>query len=153
MTSLVIEAMQQADRDSNEPALSNLGIERRDAFLAKLPLETPNAPVGPHPSASPHRCSDKGVLEIDEHAYLELLDWSARQSVPGKLGSTSTSTPSVLQRLGLDQDRWNKLMSHFEQAFVHLAGRCDRVESSRSHLTFRRFRVSPLAKKLLPSAA
>ena len=34
------------------------------------------------------RCSDKGFLQMPEQAYLELLDWTARQTVAGKRGTT-----------------------------------------------------------------
>ncbi|MEL7338160.1 MAG: hypothetical protein AAFN70_18345 [Planctomycetota bacterium] len=127
--------------------------KRRDAFLAKLTIDPIQDPVGPSPSKTPARCSDKGVLELPTHASLELADWTARQIAPGKRGCTPDNTPPVLQRLGLEPKCWCELMDHFVDAFIHLAGRSDRVDAARSHQTGRRFRVRPLARTLLPSAA
>jgi hypothetical protein len=38
--------------------------------------------------------------------YLQLLDWTARQTVPGKCGSTPPDAPSVLERLNLSAPVW-----------------------------------------------
>jgi hypothetical protein len=43
--------------------------------------------------------------------YVELLDWTSRQVVPGKRGSTPSTLPPVLARLGLDAACWCKLVS------------------------------------------
>ena len=89
---------------------------------------------------------------MDERSYIELLDWTARQKAPGKRGSTPQEYPPVLKRLGLCRENWLELVWSFEDAFIHIAGRCDRVDSMRSHLTRRRFRVRPLARRLLSPA-
>ncbi|MCG8652093.1 MAG: hypothetical protein MI861_19800 [Pirellulales bacterium] len=125
--------------------------ERRDAFLAKLTLDEQSGQVGVLPSGSGKRCSDKGFLGIDFASYLELLDWTARQSVLGKRGTTPQETPPILQRLGMGSSSWLELVDHFEQTFVLVAGRCDRVSGLRSHATGRRFRLTPRARRLLPS--
>jgi hypothetical protein len=126
---------------------------RRDAFLAKLSIDEANDPIGVVPSETGRRCSDKGFLSMDFTAYLELLDWTARQLVPGKRGSTPEDTPPILKRLGLLPTSWIELVSDFEDTFCHLAGRCDRIDAARSHQTQRRFRGPPRARKLLPSPA
>ncbi len=146
-----LEAEQQIDSDTAEAVSNEIPSVRRDAFLAKLTINVSQDPVGADPSDSPHRCSNKGVLELDALAYFELLDWSSRQNVSGKGGTTPQDTPPILERLGLDRRRWQALMDQFEAAFSHLAGRCDRIDGIRSHLTQRRFRVRPLGRKLLPS--
>ena len=148
-----IEAEQKATQAAETRSDTESVSRRRDAFLAKLTIDPINDPVGPSPSDTPDRCSDKGVLELSTDAYLELADWTARQLAPGKRGRTSADTPPVLQRLGLSPKCWHELMDHFEDAFIHLAGRCDRIAAARSHQTARRFRVRPLGRTLLPSAA
>ncbi|KAA5540226.1 hypothetical protein FYK55_21565 [Roseiconus nitratireducens] len=125
---------------------------RRDAFLAKLTIEKSDA-VGAVPAENGRRCSDKGFLSLSDDAYLELLDWTARQIAPGKRGSTPMRLPSILKRLGLEQSSWCELVADFDRCFYLVAGRCDRVQSVRSHHTGRRFRVRPLARRLLPAAA
>ena len=124
--------------------------ERRDAFLAKLTIDEAKDPIGVVASQTGRRCSDKGFLAMTSDSYFELLDWTARQVVPGKGGSTLEETPPVLKRLGLQASSWCELVTSFEDAFCHVAGRCDRVDSSRSHCTQRRFRVRSRARKLLP---
>jgi len=42
------------------------------------------------------------AMSMSIEDYLELLDWTARQVVPGKRGSTPSTLPPVLARLGLD---------------------------------------------------
>jgi REP element-mobilizing transposase RayT len=148
-----IQAEQQTTGVSETRSGTKSAGKRRDALLAKLTIDPINDPVGASPSETPDRCSDKGVLELSTHAYLELADWTARQVAPGKRGRTPEETPPVLQRLGLRPKCWCELMDRFEDIFIHLAGRCDRIDAARSHQTARRFRVRPLARTLLPSAA
>ena len=124
---------------------------QRDAFLSRVELNEAEGPIGPQPSQSGHRCSEKGFLPMTTRQYLELLDWTARKAVPGKRGSTPRDTPPVLKRLGLEESRWCELIRSFEETFCHVAGRTDRVSVLRSHLTGRRFRMRPSASALLPS--
>jgi len=139
------------DSQANSSAAKPPSGERRDAFLAKLTMDEAKDPIGVVASQTGRRCSDKGFLAMSPESYFELLDWTARQVVPGKRGSTPTETPPVLKRLGLQASSWCELVTSFEDAFCHVAGRCDRVDSSRSHCTRRRFRVRSLARQLLPA--
>ena len=124
--------------------------QRRDAFLAKLTLDEANGSVGPVPSETGRRCSDKGFLPMTTCEYLELVDWTARQVIAGKRGATPKDAPPILKRLGLELSSWRELVWSFEATFSHVAGRCHRVSSFRSHLTRRRFRMRSSARKLLP---
>jgi len=83
--------------------------------------------------------------------YLELLDWTARQSVPGKRGSTPNTLPLVLARLGLDAACWCELVSDFGRLFCSVAGRPESVVSTRCHRTRRRYRLRRRARELLPA--
>ena len=123
----------------------------RDMFLAKLTINETADRAGPVPSETGLRCSDKGFLSMKLTDFLELLDWTARQVVPGKRGTTPIEIPPVLKRLGLETSSWRELVTSFEDTFSHLAGRCDRMDLTRSHLTRRRFRVRSRARKLLPA--
>lgn len=145
----VAESESQPTKDSPTPSPSS--SERRDAFLAKLSIDEKHDPIGPCPSVSGKRCSDKGFLSLPTKDYIELLDWTARQLVPGKGGRTPDSYPPILQRLGLGREAWCSLVNQFEDVFCHVAGRVDRVAERRSHRTKRRFRVRSIAKTLLPS--
>jgi hypothetical protein len=55
-------------------------------WLAPLELDEAGAP-GPQPSVLPTRASDKGFLPMGVEDYLELLDWTGRQTVAGKTGT------------------------------------------------------------------
>ncbi len=140
-----IVALQQV---SNENASSTQ--PRRDAFLANLFLDETDGAAGSITSASGLRCSDKGFLPLRINSYLELLDWTARRIAAGKQGTTPAEMPPILQRLGLEASNWHELVCSFEQNFIHVAGRCDRVTVMRSHQTHRRFRLRPAARMLLP---
>ena len=125
--------------------------ERRDAFLAKLSIDERNDSIGSLISKTNQRCSDKGFLALTTSEYFELLDWTARQIVPGKEGRTPESCPPILKRLGLARQSWCTLVTQFADVFCHVSARADRVDRCRSHRTMRRFRLRPTARKLLPA--
>ncbi len=120
-------------------------------FLAPLTLDERSGETGPVPSQADSRCSDKGFLAIDLASYIELLDWTARQVVEDKPGRTPTSIPPILQRLGIESGSWLELVQTFSKTFRIVAGRCDRVDCMRGNETGRRFRLTPSARRLLPS--
>jgi REP element-mobilizing transposase RayT len=136
---------------SPSPASANRTTHRRDAFLAKLTIDEASDPIGPVPNLTGHRCSDKGFFAITEEAYFELLAWTAEHVSNHRSSPPANETPPVLKRVGLEAHAWCGLVSGFGQVFIHLAGRCDRIDASRTHGTSRRFRVRPLARTLLPA--
>ena len=72
-----------------------------DCFLSPLELDERRGEVGPCSHSGGARCSDKGFLPMSVSAYLELLDWTARQPPAGKRGSTPPDAPPILERLKL----------------------------------------------------
>jgi len=123
--------------------------EKPDRFLSPLSIDESSDPIGPCASESGERCSDKGFLALPIEDYLELLDWTARQVVPGKRGSTPSSLPPVLARLGLDAACWCELVSDFGRLFCSVAGRPECVDSMRCHRTQRRYHLRRRARELL----
>ncbi|MEQ8787563.1 MAG: hypothetical protein RIC55_14765 [Pirellulaceae bacterium] len=103
--------------------------ESADAWLAPLPLEEGEAQVGPalsvsgESSVTGRRCSDRGFLPLTLSQYLELLDWTGRQHVPGKRGVIPSETPPILARLRIAERDWLELTFHFGRLFQHHAGR------------------------------
>jgi hypothetical protein len=85
-------------------------------------------------------------------AYLELLDWSARQWVTGKRGSAPDGLAPVLSRLGLDSGSWCELVSDFGKLFCTVAGRPEQVDALRSHRTHRRYHLRRRARELFASS-
>jgi len=102
---------------------SNPDRETADSFLAPLSIDEQSDPVGPCVSSSASRCSDKGFLAMSLEDYLLLLDWTARQSVEGKRGTTPDCVPPILQRLGIAQSSWCELVSDFGKLFSGVAGK------------------------------
>ncbi len=112
-----------------------------DASLAPVHNDELQAPPGPQPSASGKRCSDKGFLNMTSVEYLELLDWTARQIVPGKAGATSADVPPLLERVGLKSASWIGLVNGFGSLFHNVAGRPHEIARVRSLRRNMRFRV------------
>jgi len=119
-----------------------------DAFLSPLTMDEYSDPIGPCASPSGQRCSDKGFLAMSIIEYVELLEWSARQVVPGKRGRTPKDFPPVLTRLGLERDSWCELVSDFGKLFCTVAGRPEQVDLLRSHRTHRRYHLRRRAREL-----
>ena len=124
-----------------------------DAFLSPLAIDELGDSLGPCPSDGGRRCSDKGFLPLSIQDYALLLDWTARQRVAGKRGVTPASLPPVLHQLGLAAESWCQLVGRFGELFFCVAGQPTVIDSARSRLRQRRFRVRPAARKLLCDAS
>lgn len=81
--------------------------------------------------------------------YLDLLDWTARGSVPGKRGRTPASAAGVLKRLGMSPTDWCELTSDFGKLFGTVAGQTECVDALRSHQTHRRYHLRRRARELM----
>ncbi len=124
-----------------------------DGFLSPLSIDELRDDIGANPSATGLRCSDKGFLSIGTVDYLKLLDWTARQVVPGKRGSTPESVPGILERLSLDPKTWLVLVTRFGKLFNNVAGRPRVIDSVRSRLQHRRFHLHRETRELLDTEA
>ena len=54
--------------------------------------------------------------------YLELVDWTGRQIRDDKRGFIANHYPSILERLGIEDDQWLQLTKGFEVCFKDLVG-------------------------------
>ena len=66
--------------DANLGSVKNKETEQsalpvRDAFLSPIQNDELHDELGPRPSRSDFRCSDKGFSSMSSADYLELLDW------------------------------------------------------------------------------
>jgi len=61
--------------------------------------------------------------------YLELVDWSGRAQLENKRGSIKEDLPSILDRLGFDQDRWFQSMKLHRQRFP-MIGSPDQIRAA-----------------------
>ncbi len=85
--------------------------------------------------------------------YLQLLDWTARQTVAGKRGSTPIAKPPILDRLSIAPATWRALVGDFGRLFYHVAGKPQTVDNCRSRVTQRRFRVRRRMRQVMAPAA
>jgi hypothetical protein len=120
---------------------ANSALEPPDRSLAPVHIDERTDALGPQPSCGGGRCSDKGFLNMTAAEYLQFLDWTARQIVPGKRGSTPPETPDILQRVGLTRESWLELVSNFGQLFHNVAGQPHEIARTRSRRRNIRFRV------------
>jgi hypothetical protein len=81
--------------------------------------------------------------------YLQLLDWTARQTIPGKSGATPDDVPPILERWKLSPTAWCELVSNFGRLFSTVAGHPRIVDGSRSRRSRRRFHLSPRVRESL----
>ena len=120
-----------------------------DSFLAPIEIDELNDPIGARASTDKHRCSDKGFLAMPASAYMELLDWSARQMVTGKRGATPEDAPPIFERLKIKPAVWYELVTRFGKLFSLVAGQPHRVDEFRGRLRKKRYHVRQAARELL----
>ncbi|WP_286177385.1 hypothetical protein [Stieleria mannarensis] len=162
-----IESVRASKQTSEEQSCNSLDQEsidtptpttspqtrRPDAFLSPVNLNEAIATAGPHPSESGERCSDKGFVAISEEAYLQLLDWTARQLASEKPGKTPSDLPPILKRLGLSPTLWFTLVANFSEVFSTIAGRPEHIDHERTKQTGRRFYIPRHTRMLFGQAA
>ncbi len=59
------------------------------------------------------RASDDSGFDIDFNQYVELVDKTGRQLVPGKTGAIPAELPPILDRLGIDRKSWTESIKEF----------------------------------------
>ena len=86
-------------------------------------------------------------------AYLELLDWTARQIVTGivtgKRDATPEDAPPLLVRLNIKPAVWFELATQFGRLFSLVAGQPHRVDAFRSRIRRKRSHLRRAARELL----
>ena len=61
-------------------------------------------------------------LSITTEDYLDLIDWTARQTSPDKHGKVAASEPPILQKLGLAESQWTQQMLGTETRYWRAIG-------------------------------
>jgi REP element-mobilizing transposase RayT len=121
----------------------------RDRHLSPLAIDERHDPIGACLSLSGQRASDKGFLPMSEAAYLELLDWTARELKPGKRGQTPANLEPLLERIEVDAETWCSLVKDFGRLFYAMAGKPHVIEGHTSRDGQRRYKTKGVARKLL----
>jgi REP element-mobilizing transposase RayT len=107
-----------------------LGTPDAAAFLAPLEIdqtELGQTELGPLPSATHRRASDKGCLPITVADYLNLVDWTGRQLAEGKRGVIPAKLAPILVRLCIADHHWLSVVAHFGRYFHRVAGAAQSV--------------------------
>ena len=128
-------------------------VDSVDAFLSPVGVSEISDQPGPMGSPTGKRCSDKGFLQMSDQAYLELLDWTARQTAPGKAGPTGVEPPPILVRLGLPPAVWLGMVAEFGRLFPTMAGLPHHVERVRSRKRGLRYHVRAATRELFSQGA
>ena len=76
------------------------------------------------------------------------LDWTARQTAPGKRGTTPAAAPPIFERLAMSEVTWCELVQNFGRLFYNVAGHPQKIEATRSRQTNRRFHTTSAARAL-----
>lgn len=138
---------QELDSRSTEVSQVRADVDRGKSHG---PLETcVYGQLGPMASTSGERCSDKGFAAMTPPEYLQLLDWTARQIIPGKRGSTPIEMPPIFQRLKISREVWCELVRDFGKYFSVVAGKPEIVANYRSRVSQQIFKVRRTALDLL----
>ena len=80
-------------------------------WLAPVELEPKRKKV--REKCSSRRASNKGCVFMSLAEYLELLDWTGRQVMPGKRGAVARKVPAILDRLNLSAELWMQTIAGF----------------------------------------
>jgi len=91
--------------------------------------DTPRARV-PLVGFGASQTSTREVIPFSLTAYLELVDWTGRRIVAGKLGAIDPDIPPILRRLNIDAAAWEQLMQPSGNVFGRAVGH---VACLRSH--------------------
>jgi len=94
----------------------------RDGWLSPVELQG-EAMAESQPAE--RRASNKGFLPLRLEQYLELLDWTGRQTRPDKRGQIPAELLPILERLRLSSETWVETVLNFGRWFRLAAGRVD----------------------------
>ncbi len=85
--------------------------------------------------------------------YIDLLNWTIEELIPGKAKHESSPPPTHLAHLKLSADTWCGLVKDFGRLFSLVAGRPESVESYQGKQSHRRFYMRREVRELFKSAA
>jgi len=80
----------------------------------------------PHTALVPFNCGratkTEQPLPFDFSEYLQLVDWTARQTRADKTGKLDANAPPILERCGIQTSKWLTVANDFGQKFSTMAG-------------------------------
>lgn len=99
-----------------------VGPSCQSGWLSPIEAKPGQDTRDPDPDHSGRRASHKGFLSISLTDYIQLLDWTGRTIRADKRGSIPNHLAPILSRIGLDTDRWCKVVHRFGKLFKRAAG-------------------------------
>jgi hypothetical protein len=145
-TSAQKRALDLQAKESSTPSKTRSG-----SHLAAVDLHERSGQTGPCANKRNQRCSNKGFLPMSTADYLSLLDWTARQTVAGKQGSTPQHLAPIFDRLGITSEVWCRLVKDFGRLFRLVAGQPHCIDEHRSKAGSHRYRTRTDTRELLAS--
>jgi hypothetical protein len=88
------------------------------------------------------------VVRRIQPEYGELFVWTFRRILFGSETTLPPQGAAILQKLGINEMIWIKLVSRFSDHFSQIAGKPQLMDSYRSRISRRRFFVRPLTRQL-----
>ena len=99
---------------------------QQSGWLAPIEIDGVND-LGPALDANGRRPSLTGCFNLTVTDYLEILDWTGRLVRNDKRGSIPSSMKPILERIGLKQSGWGKLIKGFEKLYKRVIGTADSI--------------------------
>lgn len=126
---LSVQIRRKLQKRRKKPLMNSTNVQkvyvRRDEWLAPITIDSRGSNcIGPMPSHTNKRASDKGFLAMTMEAYLNLLDWTGRQiRHDGKSGRIPKQAAPILNRIGLSKEVWLDVVRRFGKIFARVAGK------------------------------
>ena len=89
----------------------------RDSWLSPISLRANKLSQDPELHKRGIRASDKGFLNIDLDAYLELLKWTAKQRLANAVKAVPKRLQALLSDLGIEASMWRDLVWNYKRYF------------------------------------
>jgi hypothetical protein len=128
---------------------SQLVSSPSDSHLARLSIDELHDPIGPCCHTGGQRASDKGFLPMTTAAYVDLLDWTAREIRADKRGATPAKMQPVFDRLGISGEVWCGMVKDFGRLFYAVAGRPHAIDAHRSRDGQHRYKTRRDTRELM----
>ena len=137
---------------AREKGLVNFVTVGSARHLAPVELRGGASTIGPCMNKQGARCSNKGFLPISTAEYLNLLDWTARQTRSGKRGAMPKQFAPLFDRLGISAEIWCRLVKDFGRLFSFVVGQPQRIDEHHSKGSSRRYRTRQETREFLATA-
>lgn len=97
-----------------------------DSWLS--PIFSDSLPADQQYAKQKKRASDTSAMGIDFDQYLELLDWTGKQTRVDKPGSIPANLDPILKRLDINGEYWVEGVKSFESCLSKIVGHPDKVQ-------------------------